>query len=314
MLAARAPEPLSESVCTRCLSCIGAKPGLCTRGICFRSQGFTLRGYLIVPVGRPTTQLPPVVILSHGFSATQHMGLLDTARALCSRTGCAALTFDHGGFGESDGERHYFCHWSQATGYLDAVSYLMQAEAAVVDVARIVLWGDSLSARLALVAAAVEPLVKAVILVTLPCGRQVSEWTPADPPPSAAAKTAPGACSSDPDEQSSVIAAAGTLAALPDRARRDRCESGASTCSDISSTSEAGMMHLMDHNSVFMQMKAQLTCMRARAARIDDLEHGTTGGATIPAIEETFTLKVSQRPPVEREGARILIPLATPRR
>ena len=100
------------------------------REIRFRSQGVTIRGYLLLPAGSTTGgRGPPVLILSHGFSATQHMGLLDTARAISGRTGCAALTFDHAGFGESDGERHYFCHWTQATGYLDAVTYLRQVEA-----------------------------------------------------------------------------------------------------------------------------------------------------------------------------------------
>ena len=65
-----------------------------TRDICFRSQGSTLRGYLILPVMQ-LGRRPPVLILSHGFSATQHMGLLDTARALCRRTGCMAPKSGH---------------------------------------------------------------------------------------------------------------------------------------------------------------------------------------------------------------------------
>ena len=147
------------------------------REIRFRSQGVTIRGYLLLPAGSTTGgRGPPVLILSHGFSATQHMGLLDTARAISGRTGCAALTFDHAGFGESDGERHYFCHWTQATGYLDAVTYLRQVEAENVDVERICLWGESLSSRLALVASSVEPLIKGLILVTPPCGRRIGEW------------------------------------------------------------------------------------------------------------------------------------------
>lgn len=148
------------------------------RAVSFRSQGSTVRGYLHTPAERKKGKLPPVVVMAHGFSATQHMGLMDTARAICSRTGVAVLTFDHCGFGISDGERHLFCHWGQVCGYLDAVTYLRQAESAVVDVDKICLWGESLSSRLALVAAAVEPdHVKALILVTLPAGRKVTAWT-----------------------------------------------------------------------------------------------------------------------------------------
>ena len=50
-------------------------------------------------------------------------------------------------------------------------------EAEHVDTRRIAIWGESLSARLSLVAAAVEPLVAAVILVTFPCGRRVEDWS-----------------------------------------------------------------------------------------------------------------------------------------
>ena len=127
------------------------------RRISFRSQGVILRGYLFLATRkRVDGRLPPVVILSHGFSATQHMGLLDTARVICERTGCATLTFDHTGFGESDGQRHMMCHWTHTVGYLDAVQYLLQDVSASVDVDRICLWGESLSSRLAIAATAAE--------------------------------------------------------------------------------------------------------------------------------------------------------------
>lgn len=298
-----ADEPRLPSWLARC-ACPGSwsEPSLRTRDICFRSQGVTLRGYLIVPVHNfPASRRPPVVILSHGFSATQHMGLIDTARALCTRTGCAALTFDHGGFGESDGKRHHFCLWTQAVGYLDAVTYLRQAEAENVDLDRICLWGESLSSRLALVAASVEPLVKAVILVTFPCGRRIEDWS-----------TEPGMVVRRESDAIAMAAlaeeahlteayAAPALAGAPAgaeveraRAQRDRLASDNSTTSDIS-TGSAELelnMRLMDTESVFNQMKEQLTSMRTRAARADDHSHGATGGASIPPVASTFTIRV----------------------
>lgn len=143
------------------------------RSIAFRSQGATLRGYLIMPHGVAETNgvLPPVILLSHGFSTTQHMGLLHTARAICERSGCAAVTFDHAGFGESDGPRLMFSYWQQTCGYLDCITYLVQHQSAVVDVERIAVWGESASSRDAVVAGAVEPRVKAILAVTPPCGR-----------------------------------------------------------------------------------------------------------------------------------------------
>ena len=258
------------------------------REIAFRSQGVILRGYLITPVSLPGSQKPPVVILSHGFSATQHMGLLDTARAVCRHTGCAALTFDHGGFGESDGERHYFCMWTQATGYLDAVTYVQQAEAEHVDVARICLWGESLSSRLALVAAAVEPMVKAVILVTPPCGRRVEDWT-----------AEPGTVlrrESDGDI-SGLLEATLATGDHAGRKSRDRVASDTSAASDISSASDVA--RLMDTESVFNQMKEQLSRMRTRTARLDDLTQGHGGGAVIPPVASTFRIRVRAHTPVE---------------
>jgi hypothetical protein len=130
------------------------------RRVQFLSQHAILRGFLFLPPRIPASMSrPPVVILSHGFSCTQNMGLLDTAEALCTRTGCAALTFDHKGFGESGGPRHQFCRWSQAVAYLDAITFLAQVEAFHVDADRVVLWGESSSSRLVIPAGAMDTRV-----------------------------------------------------------------------------------------------------------------------------------------------------------
>ena len=114
------------------------------------------------------------MVMAQGFGATQHMGMLHTARATCERVGCAALTFDHAGFGESGGGERNLCRWSMAVSYLDAVSYLFEVESATVDTSRICVWGESMSSRYCLVACAVEPRIHSAILVTPPCGRAVS--------------------------------------------------------------------------------------------------------------------------------------------
>ena len=141
--------------------CLPPAPAVRRRRIEFRSQQAILCGYLFSAPQETTSSgtLPPVVVLTHGFSATQSMGLTRTAECICTRTGCAALTFDHKGFGESGGPRHHFCRWTQCVAYLDAVTYLVECEKHTVDVERVVLWGESASSRLVFVAGAIEPRV-----------------------------------------------------------------------------------------------------------------------------------------------------------
>ena len=264
------------------------------REIRFRSQGVTIRGYLLLPAGSTTGgRGPPVLILSHGFSATQHIGLLDTARAISGRTGCAALTFDHAGFGESDGERHYFCHWTQATGYLDAVTYLRQVEAENVDVERICLWGESLSSRLALVASSVEPLIKGLILVTPPCGRRIGEWM-----------CTTGTCAlASKAREASFSSSSGNLSAVPIRPSVSRelqhpCESEGAldrSYADLPTSPSPQQADAAEHEKTFSQIRMRLISMRAKTVRLDDETHGPSGGATIPGVETTSTIKVGFR-------------------
>jgi dienelactone hydrolase len=214
--------------CAACLSPVMRRLGphlVRRRKLVFRSQAHKLHGYIFTPITLRRGPPPPVLILTTGFSATQHMGLLDTAMAICARTGVATMTYDHLGFGESEGERHQFSHWTQTVGYLDAITYLRQHEAHAVDLERICLWGESLSARLVLVVAAVEPQVKAVIAVTPPCGRKSGDGGNAygvggqlAPAVAAAAAATAAAAASSASAAASATATASTTvaAAAPD--------------------------------------------------------------------------------------------------
>ena len=175
----------APSWCSRFVSCVESLPGILqarhgireVREVRFRSQRARMSGFLILPTRHPGSPPPPVVIFGHGLSCTQAMGLVNTAQEVVQRTGFAALTFDHFSFGRSGPleARAHFSHWLYAVGYLDAITYLVQHEAAHVDVDRICLWGESLSSRIVLVVGAIERArVKAVIAVTPPCGRQPS--------------------------------------------------------------------------------------------------------------------------------------------
>ena len=269
------PQQLIELLSSSLSSCVGPLVGdpavfeVRERAISFRSQQATVRGHMFTPVGWPAGSLPPVVIYSHGFSATQNMGLLDTARRLCARTGCAGLTFDHVGFGESGGERRQMCKWAQAVAYLDAVTYVLQAETAEVDVERICLWGESLSSRLAMVAAAVEPRVAAVLLVTPPCGRQLGDWAN----PLNAASQAFG-----PDGGRATVH---TTEAVP----------------PSPTTSSVGAPPAGTVDAIFDRMREQLSRMRAKSALISDSRLGPAGGAIIPATVAQDSLAVRTMPP-----------------
>ncbi len=127
------------------------------RPIEFASDGATIRGRLYLPDDHPA----PVVIMAHGFSATIPMTLDKYAEQFCER-GLAALAFDHRGHGSSDGEpRGEINVWVQARGYIDAIGFARGTSK--IGRSPVVLWSDSLSARVALGVAALDDRVDALV-------------------------------------------------------------------------------------------------------------------------------------------------------
>lgn len=123
----------------------------------FTSLGATLRGWLY----QPDRALTPAVVMAHGFSATRSMTIDKYAEALYG-AGFAVLLYDHRGFGPSDGDPPRQVNpWVQTRGYLDAVAFLSKFDG--VDPDRIAVWGDSLSAGVACVAAAIDERIAAVV-------------------------------------------------------------------------------------------------------------------------------------------------------
>lgn len=141
------------------------------REVEFPSQGSVLRGRLFVPdIAAPA----PVVVMAHGFSATIDGMVADRYAAVFRKAGIAALLFDHLGFGRSGGEpRQEINAWLQVRGYLDALDTLPALPE--VDPTRAAIWGDSMSGAVALVAAALDERVCAVLVQVPACGD--------DPPP-----------------------------------------------------------------------------------------------------------------------------------
>ncbi len=124
----------------------------------FTAGNVELAGVLLRPSG---TGPHPLVVLSHGFSATMAMGLLDYAAVFCD-AGLACLAYEHRGFGASGGEPRYEIDpWQQVADMRDALSYARTLES--IDPARIGLWGTSYSGGHALVVAALDRRVRCVV-------------------------------------------------------------------------------------------------------------------------------------------------------
>jgi pimeloyl-ACP methyl ester carboxylesterase len=132
------------------------------RDITFRSQGADLAAWLYLPDARETLSPPPLVIMTHGFSATRGM----TADKYAERfrdAGLAVLLYDHRGFGESAGEpRLQVNPWVQAREYRDALSHA--STLTEIDASRMALWGDSFGGGVALAVAGMDRRVAALVL------------------------------------------------------------------------------------------------------------------------------------------------------
>jgi len=123
----------------------------------FTSVGATLRGWLF----QPELELAPAIIMAHGFTATRSMTIDKYAEAFYA-AGFAVLLYDHRGFGASDADPPRRVNpWVQTRGYLDAFVFLSRLEG--IDPGHIAVWGDSLSAGTACVAAAIDERIGAVI-------------------------------------------------------------------------------------------------------------------------------------------------------
>jgi pimeloyl-ACP methyl ester carboxylesterase len=141
----------------------------------FPSEGALLRGRFY----RPARAAPfPVVIMTHGTTATITMALDHYAQVFC-QAGLAVLLYDHRNFGMSGGElRQQINPWIQARGYRDAVNYLLTRHDVRAD--RIAAWGDSYSGMITLVVGALEPRFAAVAAQCPSCGVEGPNVEPSD--------------------------------------------------------------------------------------------------------------------------------------
>jgi len=140
--------------------------------------GVVLRGWFYRPAESGARPLAAVVMV-HGLSAVKEMALDRYAEVFCE-AGLAVLVYDHRGFGASDGEpRQVINPWAQARDLRLAIGWL--CEQSEVDPERIGVWGSSYGGGVAIVVAACDERVAAVVanvpLVGYP-GVDYSDTTP----------------------------------------------------------------------------------------------------------------------------------------
>jgi pimeloyl-ACP methyl ester carboxylesterase len=130
--------------------------------VSFASEGAELRGRHY----SHAISLNPTVVMTHGTTATVTMTVDHYAEAIFA-AGFDVLLYDHKNFGRSGGEpRQEINPWIQTRGYRDAVAFLRVKQPD----RPIVLWGDSFSAGLALVAGALIDDIAAIVAQIPVCG------------------------------------------------------------------------------------------------------------------------------------------------
>ncbi|MEV7185678.1 alpha/beta hydrolase [Kitasatospora sp. NPDC093102] len=123
------------------------------------ADGVRLHAWLFRP---PTGDGPfPAITMAHGFGGVKYQSLQGYAERF-SRAGFVVLVHDHRGFGLSGGEpRGDIDPWQQVADWRRAISFLETLDG--VDARRIGLWGTSYAGGHAIVLAATDRRIKAVV-------------------------------------------------------------------------------------------------------------------------------------------------------
>jgi len=122
-------------------------------------RGVTLRGWFY-PAQHGSSPAPTIV-MSHGASGVKEMHLDDYAEYF-AQAGLNVVVYDHQNFGDSDGvPRQELDPVLQYRDLRNAITYAITR--ADVDASRIGIWGSSLSGGHALMVAAIDKRVKAVV-------------------------------------------------------------------------------------------------------------------------------------------------------
>lgn len=121
--------------------------------------GVTLRGWFYHAAG--DAEKSPVVVMAHGMSGVKELHLDDYAEVF-SAGGLNVIVYDHRNFGASDGmPRQEVDPIHQYRDYQNAITYALTRDD--VDPDRVGVWGTSYSGGHALMVAAIDKRVKAVV-------------------------------------------------------------------------------------------------------------------------------------------------------
>lgn len=129
--------------------------------VSFTSQGETCRGWYYRPLDDVAKR--PAVVLAGGWCYVREIVMPTYAESLAA-AGVGALVFDYRNLGTSDGEdRQHLDPTAQISDYQSALTYL---ESRVdVDADRLGVWGISYSGGHALILAAVDERVRAIVSI-----------------------------------------------------------------------------------------------------------------------------------------------------
>ncbi|HZP15043.1 MAG TPA: alpha/beta hydrolase [Nocardioides sp.] len=136
--------------------------------------GVTLRGWFFPA---PDTTTPaPVIVMTHGASGVKEMHLDDYAEYF-AEAGLNVVAYDHQNFGDSDGApRQEMDPVLQVRDIRNAISYAITRPE--VDASKIGVWGSSFSGGHALMVAAIDKRVQAVVAqVPFISGSRMLSWT-----------------------------------------------------------------------------------------------------------------------------------------
>ena len=121
--------------------------------------GITLRGWFYKAEG--ATDPAPAIVMTHGMSGVKEMHLDDYAQCF-AEAGLNVVVYDHRNFGDSDGSpRQENDPVLQHRDIRNAITYAITRPE--VDPSRIGVWGTSFAGGHALVVAAIDKRVKAVV-------------------------------------------------------------------------------------------------------------------------------------------------------
>jgi len=132
-------QPLRKT--TRVAQVPHERPPVPRKDVSFDVKGTVLSAWLYLPLG--TSAPVPCIVMASGLGGTKDMGLEDYALRF-QEAGFAVLVFDYRYFGESEGEpRQLIWIPHQLEDWAAAIEHAQSLTA--IDLARIALWGTSLS-------------------------------------------------------------------------------------------------------------------------------------------------------------------------